>query len=440
MVRMLRFLFVLGILAAFSGLAAAQSPTFNDDVAPILYRNCVVCHRPGDIAPFSLLTYENAATRARPIAAATKRRDMPPWKPEANYGDFEGVRRLSEADIAALQAWADAGAPRGEAAPPPAPPKFGDGWRLGTPDLVVKMSEPFVIPPHDHDIYQCFVLRLDLPADEYLSAVEFRPGNRKAVHHSLFFVDTRGVGRWRDGGSQEPGYRCFGGPGVSPIAAVGGWVPGAMPITFPDGTGTRLKKGSDLVIQNHYHPTGHPETDQSSIALYVSKSPAHKTLFGVPVGQPDLLIPAGEKRYRVASSYVTPISLEVVGITPHMHLLGREIKVWATLPDGAVKPMVWIKRWDFNWQGPYRYKQPLQLPKGTRIDVESFYDNSADNPHNPNSPPKIVRWGESTTDEMNVVLIQCQTANPSHEAIALWEVVLQQPAWLRAGLEEGRRP
>lgn len=434
-----RILWALGFLAACSRPSAAQGPTFNDDVAPILYRHCVVCHRPGDIAPFSLVTYPDAAKRARLIASATKRRAMPPWKPEPDYGEFEGTRRLSDREIAMLEAWANAAAPAGDS-PPPAPPQFGDGWRLGPPDLVIKMPEPFVILAEGHDIYQCFALRLDLPEDKFLSAVEFRPGSRKAVHHSIFFVDTRRVGRWRDGGSQEPGYRCFGGSGVSPTAMLGGWVPGATPGKLPDGVGTLLKKGADLVIQNHYHPTGRQETDQSSIALYFSKIPPHKTLFGIPVGQPDLVIPAGEKRYRVTSSYVTPIDLEVVGIMPHMHLLGSEIRVWATLPDGTVKPMIWIKYWDFNWQGQYRYRRPFPLPKGTRIDVESFYDNSADNPRNPNLPPKTVRWGESTTDEMNVVLIQCQTANPGHEMIALTDVVLQQPAWLRVGLEDGRRP
>ncbi len=435
----LRLLLAISVLAILSDPAAAQVPTFNADVAPILYRHCVVCHRPGDIAPFSLVTYPDAAKRARLVASATQRRAMPPWKPEPDYGEFEGTRRLSDREIAMIEAWANAAAPEGDP-PRPSPPQFGDGWRLGQPDLVIKMPEPFVIPAEGHDIYQCFAVRLDLPEVKVLSAVEFRPGSRKAVHHSIFFVDARRVGRWRDGGSQEPGYRCFGGSGVSPTAMLGGWVPGATPGKLPDGVGTLLKKGADLVIQNHYHPTGRQETDQSAIALYFSKVPTHKTLFGIPVGQPDLVLPAGEKRYRVTSSYVTPIDLEVVGIMPHMHLLGSEIRVWATLPDGTVKPMIWIKRWDFNWQGQYRYRRPFQLPKGTRIDVESFYDNSADNPRNPNRPPKTVRWGESTTDEMNVVLIQCQTANPGHEMIALTDAVLQQPAWLRVGLEDGRRP
>lgn len=431
----LRILFAIGLLVSPCSSFAADAPTFNRDIAPILYRNCVSCHRPGDIAPFSLLTYADAAKRARAIASATKRRYMPPWKPEPDYGDFEGVRRLSQADIDTIEAWANSGAPQGDPSVRATPPKSTESWQLGPPDVVLKMPEPFAIPTGGHDVYQCFVLPLNLPEDRAVSAIEFRPGNRKTVHHSLFFVDRQGVGRWKDGGDEEPGYRCFGGPGFPPITMLGGWVPGATATKLPNGVGRLVMKGSDLVIQNHYHPTGGEDTDQSSIALYFSKVPVQKTVFGFPIGRTDLVIPPGEKRYRVASSFVVPLDLEVIGITPHMHLLGSEVRVWATRPDGSVKPMVWIRRWDFNWQGEYRYKRPLQLPKGTRIDVETFYDNSADNPRNPNRPPQTVRWGESTTDEMNVVLIQCQTANRGDEFVVLTEVLSQQRA-----LRRGRIP
>ena len=425
----LSVLMAAGLLAAVCLTFAADAPTFNRDVAPILYRNCVTCHRPDNIAPFSLLTYDDAAQRARAIAAATRSRYMPPWKPEPGHGDFEGVRRLTDAEIDIIQSWTAAGAPEGDRSARPTPPSFSERWQLGTPDLVLKMPEPFTIPIHGHDVYQCFVLRLNLSDDKVVSAIEFRPGNRQALHHSIFFMDTRGVGRWRDGGDEETGYRCFGGPGFA-ATGLGGWVPGATAIRLPDGVGRMLRKGSDLIIQNHYHPRGSDNTDQSSVALYFSKVPVQKTVFGFPVGKPDLVIPAGEKSHRVASSFVTPIDLDVIGITPHMHLLGSEVRVWATLPDGSVKRMIWIRRWDFNWQGEYRYKRVQHLPKGTRIDVETVYDNSADNPRNPNEPPKVVRWGESTTDEMNVVFFHCQTPNRLDELAVLSEVIFQQPAWL----------
>jgi len=213
-------LLAVGIVLLGADLGAAQDLTFNRDVAPILYRHCVGCHRPGEIAPFPLLTYDDAARRARLIASAVKERRMPPWKPEPNYGDFQGVRRLTDSEIATITRWAAAGATRGDSpAPrPPAPP--GDGWVLGTPDVVLKMTDAFAVPATGQDIYQCFVLPLNLPEDMPLTAVEFKPGNRRVLHHSISFVDTRRVGRWRDGGSQEPGYRCFGGAGVSALAMV----------------------------------------------------------------------------------------------------------------------------------------------------------------------------------------------------------------------------
>lgn len=430
---------VLSLSSAVPSPVAAEPPTFSGDVAPILYRHCVECHRPGDIAPFSLLTYEDASRRAGLIASATATHRMPPWKPEPDYGDFQGVRRLADGEIATLRAWANEGVLRGDVSQLPTPPVSEEGWRLGTPDRVLEMPTPFTIPAGGSDIYQCFVLPLDLAEDAVLSAVEFRPGTRAATHHSVFFMDTRRIGRWRDGGSEEPGYRCFGGVGVRPTDVVGGWTPGATPTRLPEGVGRVLKKGSDLVIQNHYHPTDRIEVDQSSVGLYFSKSPVEKTVFGFPLGKPDFLIPAGAKRHRVASSFVTPIDLEVIGLSPHMHLLGSEIRVTATLPDGTVRPMIWIRQWDFNWQSEHTYTTPMRLPKGTRIDVESFYDNSVENPRNPNRPPQPVRWGESTTDEMNVVLVHCQTPHPGDELSVLWDVAMQQPAWVQVGVGGGRR-
>jgi hypothetical protein len=418
----------LSALVPASAAYAADDPTFND-VAPILYRNCVTCHRPDNIAPFPLVTYEDAARRARALAAATAERRMPPWKPEIDYGHFEGVRRLTQVEIDTIQAWAGNGAPEGDRDSVPDPPEFPDTWQLGTPDLVVEMPEPFEIPARGEDIYRCFVLPLDLPDDQVVSAVEFRPGNRRVVHHSLFFADERGVGRWVDGGDDESGYTCFGGPGFF-STAIGGWVPGMIASRLPDGVGRPLAKRADLVIQNHYHPSGEAASDRSSVALYFSKVAATKSVFGIPVGKPDFVIPAGADRHLVASSYVTPIDLEVIGITPHMHLLGSEVRVWATLPNGEVTPLIWIKDWEFNWQGEYRYAETVKLPAGTRIDVETYYDNSASNPDNPHNPPRTVRWGEGTTDEMNVVFIQCQTDKPGEPLTALTEVVFQQPAWI----------
>jgi hypothetical protein len=387
-------------------------PTFDKDVAPILYDHCARCHRPGQIAPFSLLTYNDAAKRASLIATVTARHFMPPWKPVPGFGEFKDANYLSDAEIATLRNWANAKAPEGNAADLPPAPRFSGGWQLGRPDLVVRMPQPFHIPAEGEDIYQCFVLPLSLPPEISVSAVEIHPGNRKVLHHSLLYLNDDGSARQLDKETPEPGYTCFGGPGVRAAGGLGGWVPGTTPRLLPAGVAMAVPQGSDLIMQNHYHPSGKPETDQSEIGIYFAKGSIQKTVFSFPMLHRDLDIPAGDPKYVVTSTFITPIDLEVIGIAPHMHLLGRDMKVDATLPDGQVKPMVWIKDWDFNWQGMYQYIMPLSLPKGTKIELQATYDNSAGNPKNPHSPPETVHWGENTTDEMCIAFIQCETLRP----------------------------
>jgi hypothetical protein len=236
--------------------------------------------------------------------------------------------------------------------------------------------------------------------------VEFRLGNRKVVHHALFFLDSTGQARKKDEADPGPGYRSFGGIGFLPTGSLGGWAPGATPRFLPDGVGKMLRKNSDLVLQVHYHPRGKPETDQSTVGIYFTRTPASRIVMGLPLIHRALYIPAGAALHKVTASLTLPVEVEAVGITPHMHLLGREMKVTAVLPDGSTKPMIWIKDWDFNWQDQYRYAELVRLPKGTRLDLEAYYDNSANNPKNPNDPPKPVRWGEQTTDEMCLCAVQ----------------------------------
>jgi len=329
-----------------------------------------------------------------------------------DYGEFKDANYLSDAEIATLKNWANAKAPEGNPADLPPAPHFAEGWQLGPPDLVLKMPEPFQIPPEGEDIYQCFVLPLNLPAGASVSAVEIHPDNRKVLHHSLLYLNTDGSARERDKESPEPGYTCFGGPGVPSAGGLGGWVPGTTPRLLPPGVAMGVPPGADLIMQNHYHPSGKPETDQSELGIYFAKGPIEKTVFTFPMRHRDLSIPAADDHYQVTSTFVTPIDLEVIGIAPHMHLLGRQMKVAATLPNGQIKPMVWIKDWDFNWQGMYQYQAPLCLPKGTKIELQATFDNSSGNPKNPHSPPQTVHWGENTTDEMCIAFIECETRNP----------------------------
>jgi len=395
--------------------AFAVTPTFNHDIAPILYRNCSGCHRPGQVAPFSLLTYQDAAKRAAIIAAVTTRGYMPPWKAEPGYGHFQDERRLTDAQIALLKDWSTDGAPEGDPKEKPALPEFASGWLAGKPDAVYTASEPFQIPADGRDRFQCFVIPLNADTDRYVKTVEFHPGNPRVVHHALFFLDTTGEARRLDAATPEPGYPCFGGPRVAITGGLGGWAPGATPQPLPPGMAQIVEKGADLVMQIHYHPSGKPENDQSSVGLTYTERP-QKGLAGILEGNARIDIQAGDASYPVTSSLVLPQDVELIGITPHAHWLAKEMNVEARLPDGKVEPLIRIADWDFNWQGTYRYSAPVKLPKGTRIEMRYTFDNSAANPRNPSSPPKRVRFGEQTTDEMAFCFFQVALPRPEDVA------------------------
>ena len=394
-----------GEVLAFDG-----GPTFNKDVAPILWKNCAGCHRPGEVGPFPLLTYKDAAKRADFLVDITESRRMPPWKPEPGFGEFHDEQRLTEKELKTLADWSKNGTPEGDPKDLPALPTFSDGWQLGTPDLVLKMPESYTVPADGRDVYRVFVIPIPTDSDKTVAAVEFRPGNRKVVHHALLFLDRTGAARAKDAEDSGPGFASFGGPGFLPTGALGGWAPGAMPRMLPDGMGKMLQKGSDLALQIHYHPDGKPETDQSSVGVYFTKSPARQIVGAVRVATRDIKIPPDESRYGVhVASPPLPVDAYAIGITPHMHYIAKEVKVVAEVPGGQTIPMIWIKDWDFNWQGQYQYKSPVKLPKGTVIKLDAFYDNSADNPNNPSSPPKLVTFGEQTTDEMCLLGVQVVT-------------------------------
>jgi hypothetical protein len=410
----------VALTAALAG-APAEDVTYTKDVAPILFAHCAGCHRPGEIGPFPLLTYKDAAKRADFLKDVVSERRMPPWKAEPGFGSFHDERRLTDAEITTIARWADTGAKEGDARDLP-PPKFTDGWQLGEPDLVLKMAEPFTVPAGGRDVFRCFVLPTNLAEDRSVAAVEFRPGNRRVVHHALFFLDSTGAARHKEEAPGK-GFPGFGGPGFLPTGTLGGWAPGATPRPLPDGMGRPLAKGSDLVLQVHYHPTGKEEQDQSQIGIYFTKKPAEKVVSGIPLLNRKIYIPAGIERHKETATFTTPVDVEVIGIAPHMHLLGREMKVTATTPDGKVVPLVWVKDWDFNWQGQYQYREPIKLPKGTRFDLEAVYDNSEKNARNPNSPPKKVTWGEQTTDEMCLCAVQVVTKNAADRRALLLEVL-----------------
>ena len=423
------------LLGPLSEAARSKEITYTKDIAPILWKNCAGCHRPGEVGPFSLLTYEDASKRADFLVEITASRRMPPWKPEPGIVKFMDERRLSDDEISLISQWAANGAPHGNPQDLPEQPQFHEGWQLGEPDLVLKMSDPFEIPASGSDVYRCFVVPMPSEKDQMVSAIEFRPGNRKVVHHAILFLDANGVARKRDGEDGKHGYPSFGGPGIIPTGGLGAWVPGATPRFLPDGIVKYVKKGSDLVMQLHYHPSGKPETDQSVVGVYFSKKPVKKIVTGIAIAQPKLKILANDPHAQVlAECQPLPVDVNVLGISPHMHNLGREFKVTAEVPGKTEEvALIWIKDWDFNWQGAYQFEEPLRLPKGSKIKVQAFYDNSEANPKNPNNPPKTIRWGEQTSDEMCLCGVQVYT----DRILDLKQIVAMKGNMLGSGLDGG---
>ncbi len=382
--------------------------TFNDQIVRIFQKNCQVCHHPGEVAPFSLMTYDEAVAHARQIKDQVQRRIMPVWKPVPGFGEFLNDRRLSDRDVDLIIRWVDSGAPEGDPIDAPVPMQFSDDWALGTPDLILEPSADFQIPPFGRDIYRCFTIPTGLLQNREVVGVEVRPGNRSVVHHIILFPDPTGASaKLLSPADPQPGYDCFGDAGFPLDNILGAWAPGNQPQVFPEGVGLPIKAGSRAVMQVHYHPTFRPETDRTRIGLYFARGPIQKELQLLFLVNDSFVIPAGDPHKVVTSSVVVPrgVNAKALAILPHMHLLGREIKLDVTYPDGFRRPLIYINDWNFDWQGTYYFKDPVPLTAGARIDMMNIYDNSADNSKNPNNPPKDVRFGEQTTDEMAVALV-----------------------------------
>lgn len=421
----------------------APKPTFNRDIAPIMFAKCAECHRPGEVAPFSLLTYTDASKRADFLAQVTHSRKMPPWRAEIGHVAFLGERRLSDRQIALIESWAKEGAPEGAAEDLPQTPQFASGWRLGKPDVEIKIPHPFTVPAGGEDIFQHFVLPLNLEDDQEIVGWEFRAGNAAVVHHAIIFLDTSGVGRRKDEETPEPGYRTSGSIGIPVAGIVGVWTPGMTPQYFPQNIGLPVSKRADVVVQLHLHPSGKEEVDQSSIALYFAKKPVARRMAGAPlvIGSLMIDIPPGSKEYSITSSVTLPLDVTLISLLPHMHLVGKEMRLTATLPDGEVKQLVWIKDWNFYWQDNYVYRDPVKLPTGTRLDIVSKYDNSEENARNPSKPPQRVLFGNDSTDEMCFGIFQVVAERRNDEqkiGMALMQSAFKQ--WVDSPIDaEGRK-
>jgi Tfp pilus assembly protein PilF/mono/diheme cytochrome c family protein len=413
--------------------ALSATVTFNRDIAPIVYQYCASCHRPGEAGPFPLLTYQDVKKHGHQIVAVTQTRFMPPWLPEPGELKFADERRLSDEQIARIRAWVDQGMSEGRPSDLPPKPKFVEGWQLGQPDLILKAEKPYMLSATGSDQYWNFVLPLPIHETRWVRAIEIRPGDKRLVHHANILVDRYESARRmeKDTGSG------FGGMEIridsevfDPDSHFLFWKPGTVVTNEPDGMALRLDKRTDLVLNTHLQPSGKIEAIQPSVGLYFTDKPAtvHPMLLQMQ-NDAALDIPAGNSNFVVSDEFTLPIDVDLLGVYPHAHYLGKELLATALLPDGTTKTLVHIKHWDLNWQAVYRYAEPVFLPKNTVLKMRYVYDNSEDKTSNPNHPPARVMGGNRSTDEMAHLWLQVlPRSDPSRPGDP--RMVLQE-AWAR---------
>lgn len=390
---------------------ATGQVTYSEHIAPIIYDNCTSCHRQGEIGPFPLTNYFEALSWSNMIKYTTQIKYMPPWQPDPAYSHFVGESNLTDAEIQLIADWVDAGSPQGDPSLAPPVPSYPSGSQLGTPDLVLTMSEDYFIEGNNQDDYRVFVLPTGLTADKEIAAIEFRPGNTQAVHHALLAFDTQGAAAQKDSTSPGYGYESFGSFGVATQGTFTGYTPGIQPLFFPEGIGTTLPAGADLLIQVHYAPLPNDETDRSSLNVFFKKptDPIVRevermriTPFDLPGGFLSFSIPADQQITFHGTKTVTE-DISLISVYPHCHYLGKYWEMYAVDPNNDTINIIRINEWDFNWQGAYTLDRMKKIPENSVIHIIASYDNTANNPFNPNNPPQQVRWGEGTADEMYLV-------------------------------------
>jgi hypothetical protein len=353
--------------------------TFNKDVAPIFYANCVQCHRAGEIAPMSLMTYKEARPWARSIREKVATHEMPPWHADPRHGEFSNDRRLAQKDVDTILAWVEQGTPEGAPKDLLPAPKFAEGWNIGKPDAVFYLPEEFSVPAEGVVEYKYFKVPTNFKEDMWVQAAEIRPGTRQVVHHVIVFVQK---------------------PGDSQKLLVG-YAPGEQPAVISEGFGKKIPAGSDLVFQVHYTPTGTAAKDRSYLGLVFCKQKPKQEILTRPIMNGRFAIPPGDANYKVESSYTFNEDGQIHSLMPHMHLRGKDFEYRVTYPDGKSTVILSVPKYDFAWQSYYALKEPVRAPKGTRVDCLAHFDNSENNKFNPD-PKKEVRWGDQTWEEMMI--------------------------------------
>ncbi len=390
-VQRLGFGILAGLCVVFlygSGAGSGKDetgPTFSRDVAPIMFKNCASCHRNGEIAPMSLMSYKEVRPWARAIREKVATRDMPPWHADPKYGEWKNDRRMSQAEIDLLLKWVDTGAKEGDPKDLPPAPTFASGWQIGQPDQIFYMPEEFTVPAEGAVPYTYFTVPTNFKEDRYIDALEARAGDLSVVHHIVIYV--------REPGNAQPKRRDIG------TGLLGALSPGMTPFRASPGTAKLIKAGSNLVFQMHYTPSGKVTKDRSMVGLIFSKSPVARAITTTAAYDMRFAIPAHAKNHEIKALYEFEEDSEIVSFSPHMHLRGKDFIYRAIYPDGRSEILLSVPDYDFNWQVYYYPKKPLKMPKGTKIEATAHYDNSTSNPMNPD-PNKVVRFGEQTWEEM----------------------------------------
>ena len=439
--------------AVRSGSPDNKEVTFSKDVAPILFQRCAECHRPNDMAPFSVLTYKDVLPWAATIKERVEAREMPPWHADPGYGEFLNNRRLSREEIETITSWVVQGAREGDARDLPPEPKLVRGWKMGKPEAVLAMSEPYTIEANAPDSYIYVTFPTRFKEDKWVQAAEILPGNGRVVHHVIahvltpeavssgakrenaefpqadneptIFYKQGSLSRVRmnapvidDGANAPNGGSVFkrrtadGGAGYSTLLA--SYAPGKGPDVYPAGTAKLIPAGSSIVLQIHYSSFHGAietrQTDRTIVGLIFAKGPPEKRAVTFTVPNQFFKIPAGAANHRVTAAYTFDREVQFISYMPHMHLRGKDMKYEVVFPNGRRQTLLWVPNYDFNWQTVYRLKNPLLIPKGTRIIVTAHFDNSAKNEHNPDST-KAVRWGDPSYDEMMIGWIEYLVPN-----------------------------
>lgn len=401
----------ISITAPAAQQAAATAPTYSRDVAPILYKHCTECHRPGEMAPMSLMTYADVRPYAKAMRDEVNAGRMPPWHADPAHGRFRNARGLTANEREILTRWANAGAPEGNPADAPKLPVYAEGWRIGKPDAVFTMSKPYTVKKDGVIDYQYFDVPTNLTEDKFVRAIEVRPGSRDVVHHALVFVrlaeqPARNAPRrpffmqpreQQEG--PEPVRRSEENAPMGPNnGLLATFAPGTGPIVMPDGAAIRIRAGSTLVFQMHYTTVGKETPDQTSVGVIFADAPEEEVRATHFMNRA-MVIPPGAANHQVDADITFAEDVKVWGIFPHTHLRGKRWKYEAIYPDGRREIVLSVPKYDFNWQTYYEFETPLVVPKGTKLVATAHYDNSAANPDNPD-PKAEVRWGEQTWEEM----------------------------------------